>query len=306
MQEIDRLIRRHQNWSRFTAAFFYSICVALALNMFWEPGGVFASGVTGAAQLVATVIRKWFNFQLNTPFGSLGTTDIFSTGTLLFLLNVPLFVIAWRQIGHRFTVFTFLAVIFSTIMIRLLGVVKPLTTDPIVCGIFGAVINGLGTGFALRNNISTGGLDIIGIVWRKKTGTTIGTVNIAVNIVIVFLAGFVNDWPHALYSALAIFINGRVMDSMYTRQQRLQVMIVTDQQKAVVNEIQNTLRRGITIVHDAEGAFHHEEKTILFTIISRAEIYDLQDAMKRSDPYAFVSITESVKIMGHFYEPKTD
>lgn len=302
MVELDRLIRRYQNWSRLSAALFYSICVAVALNMFWEPGGVFASGVTGAAQLLATVVRKWFNFEL---FG-VATTDLFSTGTLLFLLNIPLFVVAWRQIGHRFTIFTFLAVIFSSIMIRLLGVLTPLTKDPIVCGIFGAVINGAGTGFALRNNISTGGLDIIGIVWRKKTGTTIGQVSIAVNILIIFLAGFVNDWPHALYSALAIFINGKVLDAMYTRQQRLQVMIVTEHQNAVVNEIQNSLRRGITIVHDAEGAFHHEEKTVLFTIITRAEIYELEAAMKRSDPYAFVSITESVKIMGHFYEPKTD
>ena len=304
MHEIDRLIRRHQNWSRFTAAIFYAICVGIALNMFWEPAGVFASGVTGAAQLLATIVRKWFDFA--TPIAGLRTTDLLNTGTLLFLLNVPLFVLAWRKIGHRFTIFTFLAVIFSSISIRWLGIVKPLTTDPIVCGIFGAVVNGLGTGFALRNNLSTGGLDIIGIVLRKKTGTTIGTVNIAVNVVILFFAGFVNDWPHALYSALAIFINGKILDSVYTRQQRLQVMIVTEHPKAVINEIQNTLRRGITIVHDAEGAFRHEEKTILFTIISRAEIYDFETAMKTSDPYAFVSMSDSIKIMGRFYEPKTD
>ncbi|WP_125706778.1 YitT family protein [Lacticaseibacillus porcinae] len=304
MHEIDRLIRRHQNWSRFTAAIFYAICVGIALNMFWEPAGVFASGITGAAQLLATIVRKWFDFAI--PFGGLRTTDILNTGTLLFLLNVPLFVLAWRKIGHRFTIFTFLAVIFSSISIRWLGIVKPLTTDPIVCGIFGAVVNGLGTGFALRNNLSTGGLDIIGIVLRKKTGTTIGTVNIAVNVVILFFAGFVNDWPHALYSALAIFINGKILDSVYTRQQRLQVMIVTEHPKAVINEIQNTLRRGITIVHDAEGAFRHEEKTILFTIISRAEMYDFETAMKVSDPYAFVSMSDSIKIMGRFYEPKTD
>lgn len=304
MHEIDRLIRRHQNWSRFTAAIFYAICVGIALNMFWEPAGVFASGITGAAQLLATVVRKWFDFPL--PFMGWRSTDLLNTGTLLFLLNVPLFVLAWRKIGHRFTIFTFLAVIFSSVSIRWLGIIKPLTSDPIVSGIFGAVVNGLGTGFALRNNISTGGLDIIGIVMRKKTGTTIGTVNIAVNIVILFFAGFVNDWPHALYSALAIFINGKILDSVYTRQQRLQVMIVTEHPKNVINEIQNTLRRGITIVHDAEGAFRHEEKTILFTIISRAEMYDFEAAMKASDPYAFVSITDSVKIMGRFYEPKTD
>lgn len=96
------------------------------------------------------------------------------------------------------------------------------------------------------------------------------------------------------------------MDSLYTSQQRLQVMIVTTKRREVVNEIQNTLRRGITIVHDVEGAFKHEEMTILFTIISRAEMYDLEQAMQHSDPYAFVSITESVKILGRFYEPQSD
>ncbi|KRO18174.1 YitT family protein [Lacticaseibacillus saniviri] len=306
MQEIDQIIRRHQNWSRFTAAFFYSICVAVALNMFWEPGGVFASGITGAAQLVASVVRRWFNVSIPTPFGVVAADQIFSTGTMLFILNVPLFVVGWRKIGHRFTLFTILAVVLSTIMIRVLGILTPLTRDPIVCGIFGAVVNGLGTGFALRNGISTGGLDILGIVLRKKTGRSVGTINIAFNILIIFLAGFVNDWPHALYSALAIFINGKVMDSLYTSQQRLQVMIVTTKRREVVNEIQNTLRRGITIVHDVEGAFKHEEMTILFTIISRAEMYDLEQAMQHSDPYAFVSITESVKILGRFYEPQSD
>ncbi|KRM72707.1 YitT family protein [Lacticaseibacillus brantae] len=306
MLNIDRLIRRHQNWSRITAALFYSLSVAIALNMFWEPGGVFASGITGAAQLVASIIRRWFDFSFASPWGAVSTAQIFSTGTMLFLLNVPLFFVAWRKIGHRFTLFTILAVVLSTIMIRLLGNLTPLTKDPIVCAIFGAVTNGLGTGFALRNNISTGGLDILGIVLRKKTGRSVGTINIAFNILIIFFAGFVNDWPHALYSALAIFINGKVMDSLYTSQQRLQVMIVTDKPKHVINEIQDTLRRGITIVHDAEGAFKHKEMTILFTVISRAEMYDLDQAMKRSDPYAFVSITESVKILGRFYEPKSD
>lgn len=80
MEEIDKLIRRHQNWSRLSAAFFYSICVAVALNMFWEPGGVFASGVTGLAQLLATIVRKWFNFSIALPFVSLSTTDLFQPG----------------------------------------------------------------------------------------------------------------------------------------------------------------------------------------------------------------------------------
>ncbi|MCI1283992.1 MAG: YitT family protein [Lacticaseibacillus songhuajiangensis] len=301
MNELDKIIRRHQNVSRLSAAFFYGICVTLALNLFWEPGGVYASGITGAAQLISTVVGRWFDVPL---FGGMmRSTDVFSTGIMLFVLNVPLFILGWRKIGHRFTFFTFLAVLFSTIMLRTMHF-PPLTKDPIICGIFGAVVNGLGTGMALRNNISTGGLDILGIVIRKRTGKSIGQINIAFNLVIILIAGFIYSWPHALISALSIFINGRMIDSLYTRQQRLQVMIVTAHPKKVISEIQNGLRRGITIVHDVEGAFRHQEMTILFTVISRAEMYDLEVAMKNSDPYAFVSITDSAKIMGRFYEPQ--
>jgi uncharacterized membrane-anchored protein YitT (DUF2179 family) len=64
------------------------------------------------------------------------------------------------------------------------------------------------------------------------------------------------------------------------------------------------LQRGITIVHGAEGAYRHDRKTILFTVISRYEQRELKAAMEESDPYAFVSIAENVEIMGRFYEPE--
>lgn len=287
--DFERIRKRHANLTKLSMAFFYALAVSLALNSFWQPGKIYSSGVTGAAQLIATLLEKT-PIPIRTPI-------------ILFLLNVPMFGLGWFKIGHRFTFFTFLAVVFATIMMHVLPV-APVTVDPILCAIFGGLINGLGTGLALRSNISTGGLDIIGIVLRKKTGRTVGTINIFFNLIIILAAGFVYGWVHALYSALGIFINGRVIDLIYTNHQRLQVLIVTNRPKQVVNEVQRSLRRGITIVHDAEGAFKHEEKTVLLTIILRHELGDLRDAMQVADPYAFVSITESFKVWGHFYEPK--
>ena len=63
------------------------------------------------------------------------------------------------------------------------------------------------------------------------------------------------------------------------------------------------MRRGITIIHDAEGAYQHDRKTVLLTVISRYEMFDLKEAMRESDPKAFVSIAENVHILGRFYEP---
>ncbi|WP_137625546.1 YitT family protein [Lactiplantibacillus pingfangensis] len=290
MTDFQQLTRRHRDVTKASTAFIYAILVSVAMNFFWTPGHIYSSGITGLAQLINSLLGKFSPIQL-------------STALLLFLLNVPMFIIAWRQIGHRFTVFTFLAVALSSIMIK---VVAPegLTHDPIICAIFGGAVNGFGTGTALKNGISTGGLDIIGIVLRRKTGHSIGTINMAFNSIIVIAAGFIYGWPYAFYSALGLLVNGRVIDMTYTRQQKMQVMIITSRPKTVIDSVQNRIRRGVTIVHNAEGAYRHDDKTILFTVITRYEMSELTAAMSESDPHAFVSISDTVKILGHFYEPE--
>ncbi|WP_099974822.1 MULTISPECIES: YitT family protein [Lactobacillaceae] len=287
MDEIDKLITRHQNLSKISVAIIYSITVSIAVNMFWSPGGIYGSGITGAAQLISTVTSK--------------APVHLTTGVMFFALNAPLFILSWLKIEHKFTLFTVFTVVCASLMMHWVPSMK-ITADPIICAIFGGVVNGFGTGMALRNGISTGGIDILGIILRKKTGRSVGTINMMFNIVIVVLAGALFGWVHSLYSAIGIFINGQVIDFIYNKDEKLQVMIVTSKPKKVIAEIQNEMRRGITIVHDVEGAYKHEQKTILFTVISRSELGDLETAMDDSDPNAFVSVTDTVKILGRFYQ----
>ena len=89
-----------------------------------------------------------------------------------------------------------------------------------LCSFWCFAINGFGTGLALKNGISTGGLDILGLTIRKHTGKSVGTINIIFNAFIVLVAGAVYGWPYAFYSALGILVNARVMDMVYTRQQK--------------------------------------------------------------------------------------
>lgn len=86
---------------------------------------------------------------------------------MYFVLNIPLFILGWCKIGHRFTIFTIIAVLLGSIMMRVIAPIK-ITYDPIICALFGGVINGVGTGIALKSGISTGGLDVLGIILRKK------------------------------------------------------------------------------------------------------------------------------------------
>ncbi|GGV14021.1 YitT family protein [Lactobacillus acetotolerans] len=288
MDQLDRFNRRYNFLSKISAAFFYSLAVAVALNFFWTPGHMYSSGITGFAQLINTLSERYLPFTL-------------TTSMMYFALNVPLFIVGWTKIGHKFTHFTVATVILGSIMMHLIHPIN-MHLDPLVCAIFGGMINGLGTGFALKNGISTGGIDIIGIVIRQKTGTSYGKVNILINLIIIAAAGFVFGWTRAFYSALTIFINGRVIDAVYTQHQKMQVMVVTSHPQAIIDGIQDRMHRGITILHDAEGAYSHIEKTVLVTIIDRYDMYDILNIVKKADPYAFMSVSEVERVYGRFKE----
>lgn len=288
MGQLEELSRRHNYFAKFSAAFFYALAVAVALNFFWGPGKIYASGITGFAQVIQSVSERFLPFTL-------------TTSVMYFALNVPLFILAWFKIGHKFTFFTLIAVLLASIMMKIVAPIK-MTYDPIICAIFGGVINGVGTGIALKSGISTGGLDVLGIILRKKTGRSFGQINIFFNLIIVICAGFVFGWGRALYTALNIFINGRVIDAVYTQHQKMQVFIVTEYPKHIIEGIQQKMHRGITILHDAEGAYSHTEKTVLLTIIDRYDMYDIYTIVRKYDPYAFMSISEVDKVYGRFVE----
>ena len=258
------------------------------MNFFYQPGNIYSSGLTGLAQILTTLSTKIVGF--NVP-----------VSITLYLLNVPLFFIAWKKIGKKFTIFTFITVTLTSLFMHIVPQTV-MTQDPIICAIFGGAISGSGIGFVLKNGVSSGGLDILSITIRKKTGRSVGSISIYFNALIVFVAGYLFGWQYMFYSALSIFVSGKVTDAVYTKQKKMQVMIVTKNPDRVVDEIQKKMRRGITIIHEAEGAYHHDRQTVLLTIVTRFELPSLEAAMKESDPNAFVSISDNVKILGRFYE----
>lgn len=288
MSTLERLSRRHILISKLSAALFYALAVAIALNFFWQPGKIYASGITGFAQILQSVSERYLPFTL-------------TTSVMYFVLNIPLFVLGWFKIGRRFTIFTLVAVLLASIMMKIIAPIK-ISYDPIICAIFGGVINGVGTGIVLKSGISTGGLDVLGIILRKKTGKSFGQINIFFNLIIVICAGFVFGWTRALYTALNIFVNGKVIDAVYNQHQKMQVLIVTEHPKHIIDGIQSKMHRGITILHDAEGAYSHTEKTVLLMVIDKYDMYDIYNIVLNNDPYAFMSLSEVAKVYGRFKE----
>lgn len=92
------------------------------------------------------------------------------------------------------------------------------------------------------------------------------------------------------------------MDFVNTRQQKVQVMIVTEKAEALITQMQTHLKRGMTIVNDVEGAFKREEKKIIFVVIAKNELTALYDDIQLSDPDAFMSVSPKVITNKVFYE----
>lgn len=278
----------HDYTTKLSVSIVYALIASVALNFFYQPGNIYSSGITGLAQILTTLSKSVIGFEI-------------PVSTTLYLLNIPLFFLAWFKLGKKFTIFTFITVSLTSLSIHLLPQTI-LSTDPIICAIFGGAVNGAGIGLALKNGLSSGGLDIVSITIRKKTGRSIGSISIYFNALIVFVAGLLFGWQYMFYSALSIFVSGKVTDVVYTKQKKMQVMIVTKHPEAVIEAIQKCMRRGITIINEAEGAYKHDKQTVLMTIVTRYELPLLREAMKSSDPQAFVSIAENVQILGRFYE----
>ncbi len=282
----------HDYATRLSVAVVYAFLAAIAVNFFYQPGHIYSSGATGFAQILTTLSKNTLGYTV-------------PVSITLFLINVPLFVLSWFKIGHKFTIFTFITVFLTSFFIHIIPETT-LTDDPIICAIFGGAIMGVGIGFALKNGLSSGGLDILSITIRKRTGKSVGSISIIFNVIIMFMAGVLFSWQYMFYSALAIFMSGKLTDALFTKQRKMQVMIVTKCPEKVITGIQEHMRRGITIINEAEGAYKHDKQTVLFTVVTHFELPLLESVMKESDPAAFVSISENVRIMGRFYEESMD
>ncbi|WEV60696.1 YitT family protein [Streptococcaceae bacterium ESL0729] len=273
---------------KFSASIVYAILSSIAVNFFFVPGHVYSTGATGLAQILSTLSHRLLGFTI-------------PVSVTLYAINLPLFILAWKKIGHKFTLYTILTVTLSSIFMQIIPEVV-LTTDPIINAIFGGLIMGAGIGYSFRNGISSGGTDIISLAIRKKTGRNVGHISLMFNAVIVLITGVLFGWKYMFYSLFTIFVSSRVTDAIYTKQKKMQVMIVTKKSHQVSDFIQNKLHRGVTIINNAEGAYSHDEMTILLTIITRAEFSYFKNNMKKVDENAFVSISENVKILGNFDE----
>ncbi|HIY91705.1 YitT family protein [Companilactobacillus sp. HBUAS56275] len=274
--------------TKLTVCLIYALLYSVALNFFWQPGHIYAGGLTGISQIIVTLIDK--AETINLPFS-----------IIYYLLNIPMILLAWFKISHKFVIFTVIAVTFASIATSVVPNMV-LIKDPIICAIFGGVINGYSLGLALKHGISTGGMDALVVTLRQWTGQTVGLISMVLNGMIILAAGFLFGWPYAFYSLVSIFVSGKVTDLVYVKHRKVQVMVITQKPEEVITALQKELTRGITVLPQAYGAYKNATQTVLITVITFYEMEILDEIMKKVDPKAFVSVSQDIMILSEFKE----
>jgi uncharacterized membrane-anchored protein YitT (DUF2179 family) len=258
------------------------VVFALGFDLFLAPHDLNAGGISGLAQIIVHILG----------FGSVGAATM--------LMNLPLFAVGGLRIGKKFFVGSLVGMIVSSLALDLLTRIPVPATEPLLASLYGGVICGLGLGLVFATGASTGGSDIIvRLLKLKYQHVPIGTINIIFDLSVATLTG-IAFWNigSALYSGVAIFVTGQVIDAVvYRFDYSKVVLIITDKHEAITEAISRELDRGATYLH-GEGSYSHKEKKVILSVVKKQQIADLKRLVVAVDPDAFIVVQEAHQVLG--------
>ncbi|MCB8967102.1 MAG: YitT family protein [Ardenticatenaceae bacterium] len=262
--------------------------MAVSLHLFYIPNQLATGGLTGYAQL----INRFTGWPI---------------GVMVFVANIPLFVVGWRYLGgRRFLARTIFGSAAFSVILDTLSLVLPeggLTHDFMLNALYGGLVMGVGTGLVLRSQATTGGTDILARFLGKRYGVPLSRSYLYTDGLVVFLAAILFSWEHALYAILALYVTGRVTEVVASgvNVERM-ALIVTNVPEKVAQQVLQELGRGITEWR-GKGMYTGRERPILMCVVSQSEVVQLKTIIHESDPDAFVIVGLASEVLGEGFRP---
>mgnify|MGYP004536310479 FL=1 len=260
---------------------------AVGFQFFMFPNAIVSGGLIGIAQIV--------NRLTGLPVGAFSI-----------VLNVPLFIIAWKQFGLGFIISSFAGTVLYSVFIDAAAMTNIVaTTDPMLASIIGGVIKGLGLGTIYYVGATTGGVDIVARFLRRRFPyINFGTLILLMDAVIIAAYAWIfKIYESAMYSLICMFVMSRAVDLvLYGLDNSNICYIVSEHTDDIVREITlGQLHRGVTLLH-AEGAYSHEEKQVIMCVIKRPQIAAIRRMVRAIDPKAFMVVTDAKNVFGKGFD----
>ena len=257
---------------------------ALGTALFKAPNHFAFGGTTGLSVILATLWPQW------------------NVGGFMWLVNAVLVVLGFVFLGVRsmgWTIFSSFALSFYVSLCeRLWPLEQPMTDDVFLELCFAVILPALGAAIVFNIGASTGGTDIIAMILHKYTSLEIGRALLVSDIGIVLWAAYLYGPSTGLYCILGMILKSTVVDSaIESLNLRKVCTVVTSNPDGIRKFIVEELHRSAT-EERATGAFTHEEKWALMTVLTRQQAQMLRNFIRVHDPHAFITIVNSSEIIG--------
>lgn len=262
-----------------------SLIYAGGISLFLDPNNLAPGGMVGISVILNRVIP-------------------FETGTLYFLLNIPVVLLGLWKFGIRFMASTFGAIVCSSFFTNVLAEYGPVTTEPLLAAVAGSILVGVGIGLVFLCGATTGGTDIVVKVLREKyKHLKTGFLFLITDIIIVTISGFVfKDFNIAMYALIAVVVSGKVLDYvLYGGDEAKLMYIISNSPQRITERILAELDVGVTYL-SGQGAYSRQDKQIIMCVVRKQQGPLVEEIVKQEDKDAFMIITSANEIYGEGYK----
>lgn len=258
---------------------------AIGVTIFLAPVNLYDSGISGTSILLSQL-----------------TPETWTLSMFLLILNVPLFLFGLKKQGVSFTVYSIFAIAVYSFVSWLITYVLPIDVsiasplagqDLLLCALFGGVISGVGSGLTIRNGGAIDGIEVMAVIFAKKLNITVGTFVMIYNVILYVVCGIViNSWILPLYSIVTYAAGLKTVDFVVEGFDRSKsVMIITDKAAEINAALMDEFKCGTTLM-SGTGGYSNAQKTVIYFVVNRFQIYKMKNIIRAIDPYAFVTISE--------------
>ncbi|MBQ8075421.1 MAG: YitT family protein [Oscillospiraceae bacterium] len=259
-----------------------SALVGISLSVFTIPNDIAPGGVSGLATALGYICK-------------------IRVSLMALLLNIPIILAAWRNLGKRSLSYTVLCIGLLSLFIELSDrFLPPYTGNLIIAAVYGGVFCGIGTGILFLRGITTGGTDLLALVLRKffrniPSGILLMIIDSSVVLIAVLIF---RDIEVALTSAITIYVSSKLIDTMAQGVDYAKVIyIITDQGDTISQALNTGTDRGNTVLR-ATGGYSGAEKQLVITVTKRNVLAQTLQLIKEIDPAAFTFVTNSTEVHG--------
>ena len=259
----------------------------MAYPLFLTPCGIAPGGLTG----VGIICHHLFSWPV---------------GTVSLVLNIPLFILSYRQMGPVFAFRSLIAMTLFSLSIDILPF-APMTEDPLLATLFGGILLGVGLGMIMRGGATTGGTDMMARLLHKHISfLSVGVLLFAMDFIVIVAAALFIGANEALYAIIDIYASSKMIDAVLIGLTADKAcFIISDAWEKVSERILTEMNRGATQLK-ARGAWSKEERPVVMSVVSRNELSTIKKIVQEEDESAFMFVTEAYEALGEGFSSFRD